>query len=84
MNFSWTLAKGRGRYLCMSRLETRLHDEGNGDSDTMPLFLLDSHGTEEPGTWAFFEEMLASHGSRKWMATETIGPSRYQMRFGAR
>lgn len=66
MNFSWTLAKGRGRYLCMSRLESRLHDEGNGDSDTMPLFLLDTPGTEEPGTRAFFEEMLASYGSRKW------------------
>lgn len=66
MNFTWTLAKGRGRYLCMSRLESRLHDEGNGDSDTMPLFLLDNHGTEEPGTRAFFEEMLASYGSRKW------------------
>ncbi|WP_100640536.1 ATP-dependent DNA helicase DinG [Marinobacter salexigens] len=66
MSFSWTLAKGRGRYLCMSRLESRLHDEGNGDSDTMPLFLLDSPGTEEPGTRAFFEEMLASYGSRKW------------------
>jgi len=66
LDFTWTLAKGRGRYLCMSRLESRLHDEGNGDSDTMPLFLLDSPGTEEPGTRAFFEEMLASYGSRKW------------------
>ncbi|MGB1949330.1 MAG: ATP-dependent DNA helicase DinG [Marinobacter sp.] len=66
MEFSWTLAKGRGRYLCMSRLEARLHDEGNGDSDTMPLFLLDGPGHEEPGTRAFFEEMLASYGSRTW------------------
>ncbi|MEO9525188.1 MULTISPECIES: ATP-dependent DNA helicase DinG [Marinobacter] len=66
MDFSWTLAKGRGRYLCMSRLEARLHDEGNGDSDTMPLFLLDGPKGEEPGTRAFFEEMLASYGSRKW------------------
>ena len=66
MDFSWTLAKGRGRYLCMSRLEARLHDEGNGDSDTMPLFLLDSPSGDEPGTRAFFEEMLASYGSRKW------------------
>lgn len=66
MDFSWTLAKGRGRYLCMSRLETRLHDEGNGDSDTMPLFLLDGPKHEEPGTRAFFEEMLASYGSRTW------------------
>ncbi|MBW7470008.1 ATP-dependent DNA helicase DinG [Marinobacter sp. M216] len=66
MDFNWTLAKGRGRYLCMSRLEARLHDEGNGDSDTMPLFLLDGPQGEEPGTRAFFEEMLASYGSREW------------------
>ena len=66
MGFNWTLAKGRGRYLCMSRLEARLHDEGNGDSDTMPLFLLDGPKSEEPGTRAFFEEMLASYGSRNW------------------
>lgn len=66
MDFNWTLAKGRGRYLCMSRLETRLHDEGNTDSDTMPLFLLDGPKNEEPGTRAFFEEMLASYGSREW------------------
>jgi len=66
MDFNWTLAKGRGRYLCMSRLEARLHDEGNGDSDTMPLFLLDGPKSEEPGTRAFFEEILASYGSREW------------------
>lgn len=66
MDFNWTLAKGRGRYLCMSRLETRLHDEGNGDSDTMPLFLMDEPGKQEPGTRAFFEDMLASYGARKW------------------
>ncbi len=66
LEFSWTLAKGRGRYLCMSRLEARLHDEGNGDSETMPLFLLDGPGSEEPGTRAFFEEMLGSYGSRAW------------------
>ena len=45
---------------------SRLHDEGNTDSDTMPLFLLDGPKNEEPGTRAFFEEMLASYGSREW------------------
>lgn len=66
MDFNWTLAKGRGRYLCMSRLEARLHDAGNTDSDTMPLFLVDGPKSEEPGTLAFFEEMVASYGSREW------------------
>ncbi|MDI9245527.1 ATP-dependent DNA helicase DinG [Marinobacter sp. CHS3-4] len=66
LDFDWTLAKGRGRYLCLSRLEARLHDEGNGDSDTMPLFLMDEPGQQEPGTREFFEDMLASYGARRW------------------
>ncbi|HTN34461.1 MAG TPA: ATP-dependent DNA helicase DinG [Marinobacter sp.] len=66
MDFTWSLAKGRGRYLCMSKLEGRLHEEGNTDSDTMPLFLLDGPKGEEPGTRAFFEEMLATYASRSW------------------
>lgn len=66
LDFSWTLAKGRGRYLCMSRLEARLHDEGHGDSDTMPLFLLDRPVDDEARSRATFENMLASYGSRDW------------------
>ncbi len=66
LDFSWTLAKGRGRYLCMSRLEARLHDEGHGDSDTMPLFLLDQPVDDEARSRATFENMLASYGSRDW------------------
>ncbi|BES71635.1 ATP-dependent DNA helicase DinG [Marinobacter nanhaiticus D15-8W] len=66
IDFDWTLAKGRGRYLCLSRLEGRLHDEGVQDSDTMPLFLLDKQTDDEPGTREFFEEMLGQYASRNW------------------
>ncbi len=66
LKFEWTLAKGRGRYLCLSRLEARLHDEGHGDSDTMPLFLLDEGKEQEPGSREFFEELLGRYGSREW------------------
>ncbi|MBJ6137740.1 ATP-dependent DNA helicase DinG [Marinobacter litoralis] len=66
LKFNWTLAKGRGRYLCMSRLEARLHDEGHGDSDTMPLFLLDNPVDDEASSRATFEKMLGSYGSREW------------------
>ncbi|MFC4240193.1 ATP-dependent DNA helicase DinG [Marinobacter oulmenensis] len=66
LNFNWTLAKGRGRYLCVSRLEARLHDEGHGDSDTMPLFLLDKPMDDEAASQAIFERMLSSYGSREW------------------
>ncbi|MEC7816904.1 MAG: ATP-dependent DNA helicase DinG [Pseudomonadota bacterium] len=66
LDFSWTLAKGRGRYLCMSRLEARLHDEGHGDSETMPLFLLEQPGGDEAADRATFENMLAQYGARTW------------------
>ncbi|WP_431475032.1 ATP-dependent DNA helicase DinG [Marinobacter sp. KM021] len=66
LDFSWTLAKGRGRYLCMSRLEARLHDEGHGDSDTMPLFLLEQPMDDEAASRITFEKMLATYGSREW------------------
>lgn len=66
LDFSWTLGKGRGRYLCMSRLEARLHDEGHGDSDTMPLFLLDQPMDDEAASRITFEKMLATYGSREW------------------
>lgn len=66
LDFNWTLAKGRGRYLCMSRLEARLHDEGHGDSDTMPLFLLDKPVDDEATSRAMFEKMLGTYGSREW------------------
>lgn len=66
LDFSWTLAKGRGRYLCMSHLEARLHDEGHGDSDTMPLFLLDQPMDDEAASRITFEKMLATYGSREW------------------
>ncbi|WP_111496828.1 ATP-dependent DNA helicase DinG [Marinobacter bohaiensis] len=66
IDFSWSLAKGRGRYLCMSRLEGRLHDEGVKDSDTMPLFLLEREPADEPGSREFFEDMLGRYASREW------------------
>jgi len=66
LEFSWTLAKGRGRYLCMSRLEARLHDEGHGDSETLPLFLLDPGGEGDAESRALFEQMLGRYGNRSW------------------
>ncbi|PAV27000.1 ATP-dependent DNA helicase DinG [Tamilnaduibacter salinus] len=67
LDFNWTLAKGRGRYLCLSRLEGRLHDEGNTESETMPLELLEGRGDEDSGdTREFLEYMLSSYASGHW------------------
>ena len=75
LEFSWTLAKGRGRYLCLSRLEGRLQDEGAGDSESMPLFILDEPRDEEPGTREFFEDMLGRYGSQEWDGDRDHWPS---------
>ncbi len=75
LDFSWALAKGRGRYLCLSRLETRLHEEGVGDSESMPLFVLGEPRNDEPGTREFFEDMLARYGSREWDGDRDHWPS---------
>ncbi|MBS3803330.1 MAG: ATP-dependent DNA helicase DinG [Oleiphilaceae bacterium] len=75
LDFSWTLAKGRGRYLCLSRLEGRLHEEGIGDSESMPLFLVDTARDDEPGTRQFFEDMLARYGSQEWDGDRDHWPS---------
>ena len=66
LNISWTLAKGRGRYLCLSRLESKLHEHGQGDSDTMPLFMLEEPSAEAGDNRQFMEELLASYASRQW------------------
>ncbi len=62
---NWSLAKGRGRYLCLSKLENRLHAEGHGDSDTMPLFLLERE-SDSAETRAFHEQLLASYAQQNW------------------
>ncbi|WP_166268373.1 ATP-dependent DNA helicase DinG [Marinobacter caseinilyticus] len=75
LDYTWTLAKGRGRYLCLSRLESRLHEEGVGDSDNIPLFVLDEPRDEAPGTREFFEDMLARYGAREWDGDRDHWPS---------
>lgn len=65
LDFNWTLAKGRGRYLCLSRLEGRLQDEGVGDSENMPLFLLEE-APDGGDARAFYEKLLASYATQSW------------------
>lgn len=67
LNVQWALAKGRGRYLCMSRLEGRLHEHGATDSESLPLFLLDpAMSAAADDHRSFYETLLASYASRTW------------------
>ena len=66
MAFEWTLAKGRGRYLCLAKLERHLHDEGHTESETLPLQLME--GGIQPGSddRALFEQLLGAYASGQW------------------
>ncbi|TVP58176.1 MAG: ATP-dependent DNA helicase DinG [Halomonadaceae bacterium] len=66
LKFTWALAKGRGRYLCLSRLESRLHAEGASDSESLPLFMMDGPAADVAETRAFYEQLFADYAARKW------------------
>lgn len=66
MAFEWTLAKGRGRYLCLAKLERHLHDEGHTESETLPLQLVESGVQPGGDDRALFEQLLGAYASGQW------------------
>lgn len=65
MNFSFALAKGRRRYVCLSKLD-RLLAEGQGASSLIPLYP-DEHGA--PGdteALPVYDAMLEALGRGEW------------------
>jgi ATP-dependent DNA helicase DinG len=58
LGFSHALAKGRGRYVCLKRLDDRLRYQQQAE---IPLF---EAGTEEG--IATYQAMLAAFGTRRW------------------
>ncbi|KZZ57225.1 hypothetical protein A3762_10240 [Oleiphilus sp. HI0125] len=60
IDFSYALAKGRGRYVCLSKLEQRIESFSADPNDaTIPLFLIDQGNDEE-----LSEEQLQGFFSR--------------------
>jgi len=66
LGFNWSLAKGRGRYLCMVRLEQQLHAQGHDGSDTLPLVFEDVSAEEASAARPLYEDMLSKYASGKW------------------
>lgn len=63
LKFNYALAKGRGRYICLSKLDQQL--EGmNADQGALPLFLLDS--TSPLDNRSELENYLSSYASGEW------------------
>lgn len=63
LNFDYALAKGRGRYLCLTRLEQVI--DGAETSPTMSLFEQSMAQTSE-GIGELAAEMAAAYGSGEW------------------
>jgi ATP-dependent DNA helicase DinG len=64
LDFSYVLAKGRGRYLCLSRLDQLLR--GNASQDAMLELFGEVLGEQGQGNTALYEEMLEQIGAGKW------------------
>lgn len=67
LNFSYTLAKGRGRYLCLSRLDQIL--QGNDSENAMLALFGDdvsNTGAAPPGDKALYEAMLDKISRGEW------------------
>ncbi|MCP5345817.1 MAG: ATP-dependent DNA helicase DinG [Gammaproteobacteria bacterium] len=64
LQFSYTMAKGRGRYLCLSRLDSVLQDNASLDA------LFDLYGDQpqaaDPGDRSLYQTMLEAIASGSW------------------
>jgi ATP-dependent DNA helicase DinG len=65
MNFSFALAKGRRRYVCLSKLD-RLMAEGQGASSLMPLYPDEVGAPQEAEALPIYDTMLEALGRGQW------------------
>jgi len=63
LDFSYSLAKGRGRYICLSKLDQQL-EGANSDASALPLFMTD--GAVDPADRSELEAYLARYASGDW------------------
>ncbi|RJG14098.1 ATP-dependent DNA helicase DinG [Pseudomonas cavernicola] len=66
LNFSFALAKGRGRYLCLSKLDMLLQ-EGEAQSATAQLFAEEGFKIDvDEGSQKLFTQMVEKLAGNKW------------------
>ncbi|MCM2971144.1 ATP-dependent DNA helicase DinG [Larsenimonas suaedae] len=69
LTFDYTLAKGRGRYICLTRLEQIL--DGKEPQANLALF---EQFASEPGVTALAEELAEALGSGEWSGDRDSWP----------
>ena len=65
LDFSFTLAKGRRRYVCLSKLD-RLMADGQGDSGLLPLYPDDIGAPRTAEAIPVYDAMLDALGRGQW------------------
>lgn len=63
LEFTYALAKGRGRYLCLSKLDQQL-DTNDSDMSALPLFLMPEENS--PADKSQLESFLSNYASGSW------------------
>lgn len=63
LEFTYALAKGRGRYLCLSKLDQQL-DTNDSDLSALPLFLMPEENS--PADKSQLESFLSKYASGSW------------------
>jgi ATP-dependent DNA helicase DinG len=72
--FSFALAKGRGRYVCMSKLENQLHGHEQDQNGTLPLFLMEDTVSAEEDS-ILLESMKQQYASMNWNGDKDQWPN---------
>jgi len=65
LDFSFALAKGRGRYLCLSKLDAVLQDNA-ANNQAMGLYPDELQGKADQQALKAYEDMLSSLASGRW------------------
>lgn len=65
LNFSYSLAKGRGRYLCLTKLDALLQGQA-ANKETMALYPDEQQAQVDQQTLTLYEDMLSAMASGNW------------------
>ena len=65
LSFSHALAKGRRRYVCLSKLD-RLLAQGGSEGEPLPLFLQEADGPAAAEAAPFYDAMAEALGRGQW------------------
>ena len=65
LSFNFALAKGRGRYLCLSKLDSILQDSA-ANNETLGLYPDELQGQVDTSTLTVYQDMLSALGAGDW------------------